>query len=144
MKNLLIAILLFSALGSVCAQEGKVVVAAKGVKRVKCNGVSYSTHVNYSWYYGNDYDECSNRAKQAVHSNYFGLDDVYTVFSRGNYVVIISTKILYAETPGCERFHYAVGIGADARTAWEKAKNDLPWDWKERDGYNVIVDQAIY
>jgi hypothetical protein len=144
MKYLLTTFLMLGMLSSIFAQDGKVVAVAIGVKDMNCNGSSYRTHLNYSWQSGTDYNYCISSAKESIRANYSGLDDIYTKYGQGNYLVILRSDKKYESwSASCDKDHYAVGIGIDAETAWRKAKNDLPWTWSERDGYQILVDQTI-
>ena len=137
---------MFVTFGSIYAQQKKDVVVAIAVKQMKCGQSTYSSHLGYTWWEGSDYSTCSNGAKKDIRDKFSGLyDDISIKSGFGNYVVILCSDTKYEGwNSKCDKNYYAVGVGKDAREAWERAKNDLPYNWKESDGYKTLVDRALY
>jgi hypothetical protein len=145
MKYLLIILLTFGLLGSILAQDTKIIVVAIGTKKMKCNSSTYDTHVGLAWWQGADYDTPIKGAKEDVRTKYPSSEEIFTVYDKGKYLVIISTDKKHETFGGatCDKLFYSVGIGLDANEALKKAKNKLPYGWKESDGYRTLVDRSI-
>lgn len=142
MKNLLITLLMFGTLGSICAQSATTTVfVAIGLKDVECNSWNNYTMVGYSWWKGSDYGVISEKAKKDVRDNFPSSDRIVERSGYGKYLVIISSDV---KTETCNRTFFGVGIGLNESECLSKAKKDMPFMWDENKyRYSTLVNRSV-